>query len=374
MRSVRVFHLNSNYLYTTLHDLLINELKNHGVNNTIYMPYNGNGNFRTTSENEVLCDKIFSKGDRFFYLKKQKKIIAAINEKYSFKDYDVTHAHTLFTDGFAALYLKEKYGIPYVVTVRNTDLNYFFKYRINLRKIGLKILREADKVIFLSASYKEQLIDKYVKEKTFKHQLKIKSIILPNGIDKFWLENKYYIDKSPVDKELKLIYIGEISKNKNVITSINAIKRLRERGMDVSYTIIGSIKDKSIMQEIKKHKYINFLGRKDKKELMRILREHHIFIMPSKNESFGLVYAEAMSQSVPVIYSKNQGFDNQFENGTVGYSVVYNSEEDIVKAIQLIIKNYKKISKNCFINVDKFNWKTISLNIKNLYYDIKDNR
>ena len=29
--------------------------------------------------------------------------------------------------------------------------------------------------------------------------------------------------------------------------------------------------------------------------------------MPSKHETFGLVYAEAMTQGLPVIYTKNEG-------------------------------------------------------------------
>ena len=43
--------------------------------------------------------------------------------------------------------------------------------------------------------------------------------------------------------------------------------------------------------------------------------------MTSLGESFGLTYAEAMSQGVPVIYSKGQGFDGQFKEGVVGYHV-----------------------------------------------------
>lgn len=40
--------------------------------------------------------------------------------------------------------------------------------------------------------------------------------------------------------------------------------------------------------------------------------------MPSHKETFGLVYAEAMSQGLPIIYTKNQGFDGQFPDGYVG--------------------------------------------------------
>ena len=38
-----------------------------------------------------------------------------------------------------------------------------------------------------------------------------------------------------------------------------------------------------------------------------IYRENDIYVMPSIIETFGLVYAEAMSQGLPVIYTRGQG-------------------------------------------------------------------
>ena len=39
--------------------------------------------------------------------------------------------------------------------------------------------------------------------------------------------------------------------------------------------------------------------------------------MPSKYETFGLVYPEAMSRGIPIVYTKNQGFDKYFEDGEI---------------------------------------------------------
>ena len=40
------------------------------------------------------------------------------------------------------------------------------------------------------------------------------------------------------------------------------------------------------------------------------------FCLPSHAETFGLVYVEAMSQGLPIIY-EGQGFDKQFQDGEV---------------------------------------------------------
>ena len=71
--------------------------------------------------------------------------------------------------------LKRQYGIPYIVAVRNTDVNLFFKKMIHLRKLGINIMKEADKVIFLSNTYKDQVIEIYSK---LQDESIIKSVVI----------------------------------------------------------------------------------------------------------------------------------------------------------------------------------------------------
>lgn len=66
----------------------------------------------------------------------------------SVSEYDLIHAYYLFTDGNYARIISRKYNIPYVVAVRNTDVNVFFKHMIHLRCVGIKILKDARTVFF----------------------------------------------------------------------------------------------------------------------------------------------------------------------------------------------------------------------------------
>ena len=89
--------------------------------------------------------------------------------------------------------------------------------------------------------------------------------------------------------------------------------------------------------------------------------------MPSIHETFGLVYAEAISQGLPVIYSRGQGFDGRFVNGEIGYAVNALSVDEIVLRIKAIESEYKEISKMCLINADYFKWDLINCKYKKLY-------
>ena len=89
--------------------------------------------------------------------------------------------------------------------------------------------------------------------------------------------------------------------------------------------------------------------------------------MPSKHETFGLVYAEAMSQGLPVIYTKGQGFDGQFPEGEVGFSVAYDDPEEIAMRVKEIIADYGSISKRAVANVHRYDWKGIAQDYSELY-------
>ena len=91
--------------------------------------------------------------------------------------------------------------------------------------------------------------------------------------------------------------------------------------------------------------------------------------MPSKYETFGLVYPEAMSRGLPVIYTKGQGFDKYFKDGEVGYPIQYDSVSEGVKVVIDIMSNYTFISNNAKDNSKRFSWDIISNDYKNIYLE-----
>ena len=88
--------------------------------------------------------------------------------------------------------------------------------------------------------------------------------------------------------------------------------------------------------------------------------------MLSKKETFGLVYLEAMSQGLPLIYSTGTGIDGLFTEGEVGFAIDPDSPGDIYSAIQRIISDYQAMSKRCIKESMGFSWE----NISNKYFEI----
>lgn len=363
---MKILHICSNYTDTILYQKLNEELQERSIDQTFIVPnsYSSSCKFELGFNVKVL--KCYPKWLRIAYRIKQFVIKRAMNNVIDASKYDIVHAHLLFTNGYLAYKIKKERGIPYVVAIRNTDVNTFFKYMIHLRPLGIKIMKNADKIIFLSKAYYEQMIEKYI-PKSFVEQFIAKSVIIPNGIDKFWLDNIYSKNASIEKSKVKLVYAGRIDKNKNIGSTINAMSLLTNKGVDTFLDVVGKVEDESEYKKLLNDKRIIYHSPMKKEQLIELYRRNDIFVMPSFHETFGLVYAEAMSQGLPVIYTKGEGFDGQFEDGTVGYSVNPNEPEQIANAIEKICQKYASISSNCNQLVERFNWESISEQYENIY-------
>lgn len=366
---MKIVHINTNYVKNTLHQSMMDVMLGMGIESKVICP---TCDFKTSvvkPKDYVEICECFSKMDRVWYGNKQRKILSHIISNYDLSGYDICHAYTLFTDGNVAYNLKKKYGIPYVVAVRNTDVNTFFKYMIHLRKRGIEILKNASAVFFLSKAYEKIVFEKYIPEKYAK-EIKAKSYIMPNGLDPFWLANVPEYTKKALDKEIRICYAGRIEKNKNCNLTVEACKKLINEGYDIKYTVIGKMVDESFKSVIEENEFITHIPFLQKEELAAEFRKNDIFVMPSFTETFGMVYAEAMSQGLPVVYTKGEGFDGQFAEGEVGYAVSSYDAYDVANAIERIVTEYDLMSQRCINSVKRFNWETISLKYKKIYENI----
>lgn len=280
---------------------------------------------------------------------------------------DILHANRFMSDGIICRSIYKKTYIPYVVSVRDSDINVKFLWRIPwIKRIGLKVLEDSGAVILLSETYRKKLFDKI--PSILRDRIDKKTHIIPNGIDRKFLNNKYRRNKIPA--ELKILYVGKVMKRKNIELTIEAVKSLISYGFSVTYTIVGDIIDESYREMINLNKFISYHPGTDVDGVIEQMRKADLFVMPSHTETFGLTYVEAMSQGLPVIYTRGQGFDGQFAEGEVGYHVSDKDKDDLVDKIKLIWQNYVEISNRCVKFADRFDWNRIVKEIREVYWSV----
>lgn len=304
----------------------------------------------------VIHKECFNKVDRLFYHLKQYKFERAIENEYDIKTFDVIHSHTLFNGGYAAMKLSQKNNVPFYVTARGTDI-YFFLRVPGFKYIGKKILSQSNGIVVLSKKAYKSIVELFNSQE--QDEIKNKIILTYNGLEQFWLDN-IGSPKEKKGKHWELLCVGKINNDKNILSVAEAIKDLNKNGLDIHLNVVGQIVEKKVHEQLLHDQNVSLLGYMTKEELITVYRESDFFVMPSIRETFGRVYAEAMTQGLPVLYSENEGFDGIFSQGEVGMAVNPYSIESIAEGIKAIINNYNKMSKAAVENATKFDWSRIA--------------
>lgn len=368
---MRVLHISNDYynsgVYRTLHHGFLKD----GVESAFFVSMHYSD--EKPEEDHVVQARCFNKWDRYLYMNKQKKVYRDFRKTVQEYKPELNHSFFLYSGGIHCLWAKQEFGIPYVVTVQNTDVNTVYRLMPHLRGLGRRILREAEVILFVSAAYRDFVLEHVMKAEE-KEVISQKCRLVPFAVDPFWTEN---IDTTPHPKHdgpVRLLTVGVVNKSKNQLGVTGAVRILRKRGILAELTVIGATDDPKVDRDICAEPFVNRIPHIQKEQLVEEYRRADIFVLPSFAESFGLVYAEALTQGVPVVYSAGQGFDQQFPEGFVGYRVNAYSPEDIADGIQRVLAEYDKIQKNCEEASEPFAQSAICAKCKEFYREVLGHR
>ena len=362
-----ILQLISGFSQQELYKNFIEKLQGLGFRQKVYVPVRtaaelGKNNLPESPDLSIYYSFILRKYHRILFFLKIIDVYTDLRKKIELDNIELIHSHFLFSDGAVALKIKKELNIPYIVTVRNTDVNIFFKYMFHLRNKGVEILLNANRIIFITPAYVD-VVNKYI---PLEHRITInkKILIIPNGLNEFWLRNKAIKPKKKKDV-LRVLYLGDFTPNKNVKSIIEAVMRLEKHGFNIKLTLVGGggVKSIYVMRQLKKcdSKIVQFFERtNDKETLLKYYRNNDVFVMPSFKETFGIAYLEAMSQGLPIIYTKGQGVDGYFPQNPPGYAVNPYDLEEIMQCIVSAYNNLNTLSQNGLNHVDSFSWDIIT--------------
>lgn len=365
-----ILHINSYYSNSTFYTDFYNAFENSDYSNLVYVPIQKK--YKIPNYNiigKLTFSQIYTKIDRIFFFPKIFKILRDIEKTYDLSKIDLIHSHSLFANGMPAYHISKKYKIPMLTAIRNTDYNFFIKKIPFFRRIAEKIIRQSKRVIFISPAYYKKIFV-FFGGKAEKLISK-KSVVIPNGINSFWHKNQNNVSNKIVfDKHINIIQIGNIVKNKNIINSLKAVEYLNiQQLLDCSITFIGKIRSKSIYKKINNNPFASYVDFLSKEKLINVYKNHEIFLLPSYNETFGLVYIEALSQGIPIIYSKNEGVDGFFDNENVGEKVNPKSPLSLANAILKIVEDYSQYKWDNASLLKRFDWDCITKKYIKIYKD-----
>lgn len=144
--------------------------------------------------------------------------------------------------------------------------------------------------------------------------------------------------KNTLTKKLNILFVGNITQQKGLHVLVKAMKQLDGT---ISLSVVGRedldpryIKNiRNYIKINKLNKQITFYGQLKEEALQQKYLEHDLFVLPSTNEAYGIVFVEAMQFSLPVIGCSLSGAKEIIDEGQNGFLV---DPEDDIKLVELI--------------------------------------
>lgn len=364
-------HLCNDFIGSEVHEQLYRSL-NEKIDQTVFFPIRDQNQFQKAealAESigiEVIPSRKINSFHRILFRKKINYLYRDLKPHVVKKKYDIVHATTLFSDGALAYRIFKDFGIPYILSVRATDIDLFLKYRPDLHPLASKIINHAAQLIFISNAL-QNAFNEYISRLKLDDNARQKSKVIPNGIDQFWIDHVH--PKRSLSKgQFKLIYIGTFIARKNVIRLVQACIKIKKLipGLQLDLIGGGGRQEAKILKLVNELDYITFHGRiYDREKLRGLLLQSDALVMVSKAETFGLVYLEALSQGLPLVFSKARGIDDLFDF-PVGYPANPNSVEAIAAAIKKLYETYDDIDLTK-VDFNRFDWKQLAAQYHNVY-------
>lgn len=284
------------------------------------------------------------------------------NEKLNF-----VHVHVAFKAGLAALWLKNKYNIPFLISEHWSGYLHNASYRYkNFSKVNLirlkNIFHEAEKLTVVSNVLGEAIIKNFPVE-SFS--------VIPNVVD---TEIFYPPAKVFENDSVKFIHVSSLNAEKNIEETIKAFSIVKDKGYDFSLTVYGPAKKflNKLCAEKKLDDFITLKGEISQLLLADKMRKHDALVLFSKYETFGCVVIEANACGLPAILTDLRVFREYVVENETGIFAASNTANDLVEAIIYFINNRQKFNKKEISEYAKanFQYSAIAAKFDEIYNDI----
>ena len=273
---------------------------------------------------------------------------------------DIIHAHVGFPGGYIARELSEIHKIPYIITEHMSPFPH------NCFKSGDGLLDKRLMMAYTGSS------GNIAVSKALASQMKNHGIpritIIPNLV-----EDEMFKSISPKNENVSFTFfaLGRMVPQKGIDILLKAFSALKTRavlriGGDGEYLHTY----KNLAKKLQIEDKIEWLGELNRKQALHEFQHCDAFVLPSRHESMGVVFAEAMACGKPVIGTICGG-PEEFINESNGYLIEPENENMLAEAMENMIQNHNRfdseyIRQQCS---SRFSPEVICRQIMNVYQE-----
>jgi glycosyltransferase involved in cell wall biosynthesis len=240
--------------------------------------------------------------------------VKALRREFNF---DLIDAHYVYPDGVAAAQIARALGVPCVLTARGSDINLLPRFR-GVREQIVSALQQADAIIAVSQALGDSMRALGAPANRLH--------VVPNGIDR---DLFHYGDPAPARDRLRvfsdekmLLSVGNLNELKGHALIIEAVARLRARGIRTRYHIIGAGEEQERLEAriaaLGVEDCVTLEGAMPNERLRVWYQAASLFVLASSREGWPNVLNEALACGCPVAGTKVGGVPEIIRHGENG--------------------------------------------------------
>lgn len=297
-----------------------------------------------------------------------KKLIGELEKRQ--QKYDLSHSFFSVPCGFVSLLLKRKYDLPYIVSLRGSDVpGYSDRFKLIyaiLRPLIRLIWQEADTVVSNSQGLKDLALETDKKQKID---------IIFNGIN-----TADFCPNEALKRRDKFIITpgaSRITARKGLKYLIEAVSALVPKYPHIFLRIMGEGNEKEallkLVAERKLEEQVQFIGRIPREDVIPYYQEASVFVLPSLNEGMSNAMLEALAAGLPIVATQTGGTDELVKDGENGFVVRMKDSVDLAEKIEKLLQNKdlcEKMGEKSRLWAQKQSWEEVSRQYVVLYNNV----
>lgn len=286
---------------------------------------------------------------------------------------DIIHAHCCVWAGYAAMKLSEKTKVPYMITEHAT---LFQLHRDEISAENNDVIKEAfqnaSKVICVSRAF-AKLLEEYTDNIE----------VIGNVVDcEQFKPSVFLLNEHTGCRFLTVCYMEEEAQlyKKGMDMLMKAWAKVALKHPEARLIVGGGGKAlEKVIKWTKEYQITNSvecLGALDRSQVVEQMQLCDCFVLPSRYETFGVVYIEAMACGKPVIAVKNGGPDD-FVHEFNGILIQPDQKEELVQALEKMIvakkqqnSQYESEKISAYVR-EKFSFQAIAEQLEEVYSEEK---
>jgi len=241
---------------------------------------------------------------------------------------DLVHAHKLTFEGLAGWYVARHFGVPLFVSLRGEVETKVFRYKPRLRRTLRSIADYATRLYFVSAWFESEF-SRHAPGNAAKHRR------LPNIVRNIGP----VIEGAEAGDRFLAVLNLDTRKRKGLDWLLDGVALAVRANPAIKLDIIGDGSTRSVDAVTKTiaarglEKCVRLEGSLSNAALLARMSQYRGLVLPSLNETFGMVYVEALFAGIPIIYTAGTGIDGYLDGLEVGIAVPPRDATSICAAV-----------------------------------------